>query len=204
MLMFLGLTYSRGLIMFFLVAPIILARPLLLRSAWWRAAQFADARSCEATDVSDPVLLYFQKRLITIPAICLAAAALATAFSWRTLNIGPPDFVAPKAAIDFVRRERISGNVFNSLTFGGYLIFSGIPDFIDSRTPPFKDDFLRQYVEAVNLVDINKAFQLLDEYKVSWIILRPTIEPLAKALARSALWDEAYSDKYSVVFVRRR
>ena len=42
---------------------------------------------------------------------------------------------------------------------------------------------------------------MLDEYKVNWIILPPT-EPLTKALARSALWDQVYSDRYAVVFVR--
>jgi hypothetical protein len=62
---------------------------------------------------------------------------------------------------------------------------------------------MQNYNEAVNLVDINKAFQLLDEYKVNWVILHPTIEPLAVALARNKFWDEVYSDKYSVVFVRR-
>ena len=137
-----------------------------------------------------------------VPAICLAMAALATAYSWRYTNNGPDRSIAPKAAIDFVRQNGISGNVFNSYDFGGYLIFSGIPTFIDGRVTPYTDDFLRKYSEAVNLVDIEKAFLLLDEYKVTWVILRPK-EPLAKALAQSAEWDEAYSDKYSVVFVRR-
>ena len=34
------------------------------------------------------------------------------------------------------------------------------------------------------------------------VLLLPQ-EPLGKALARSGLWDEVYSDNYSVVFVRR-
>ena len=61
---------------------------------------------------------------------------------------------------------------------------------------------MRRYANAVNLKDINDAFRLLDEYKVRWVLLRPE-EPLSKALARSALWDEVYSDNYSVVLVRR-
>jgi hypothetical protein len=129
-------------------------------------------------------------------------AILSTAFSWRIANSGPPGSVTPKAAIDFVRQNGISGNVFNSYDFGGYLIFSGIPTFVDGRVMPYTDDFLWRHAEAVNLIDINKAFQLLDNFKVTWTILHP-MEPLAKALARSALWYEAYSDKYSVVFVRR-
>jgi hypothetical protein len=55
----------------------------------------------------------------------------------------------------------------------------------------------------VNLVDINRAFRVLDQYGVAWVILQP-MQPLAKALAWSGLWDEVYSDKSSIVFVRRR
>ena len=95
------------------------------------------------------------------------------------------------------------GNVFNSYAFGGYLIFSGIPTFIDGRIPPYTDNFVRKYFEALNLADIKDAFQMLEYYNIGWVILRPT-EHLAKALAENTLWNEVYSDKYSIVFVRRR
>jgi hypothetical protein len=137
-----------------------------------------------------------------IPAIGVAIASLATVYSWGYMNSGPPRSVAPRAAIDFVKQNEITGNVFNSYDFGGYLIFSGIRTFIDGRVTPYTDDFLRKHAEAINLVDINEAFQLLDDYRVTWVLVRPT-QPLAKALGRSALWNEAYSDNYSVVFVRR-
>jgi hypothetical protein len=202
MMMFLGLSHLRGLLMFFLVAPIILARPIASHSVLWRATPVADPNSSKSTGASDPVLNYFHGRPIMMPAICMAVAALATAYSWRYTNSGPDGSIAPNAAIDFVRQNGISGNVFNSYEFGGYLIFSGIPTFIDGRVTPYTDDFLRKHSEAVNLVDINKAFLLLDEYKVAWVILHP-VEALAKALGQSALWYEAYSDKNSVVFVRR-
>jgi hypothetical protein len=78
----------------------------------------------------------------------------------------------------------------------------GIPTFIDGRIPPYSDDFVRRYFNAVNIGDIDDAFRLLDEYKVRWVLLLPQ-EPLGKALARSGSWDEVYSDNYSVVFVRR-
>ena len=107
-----------------------------------------------------------------------------------------------KAAIDFVRRANITGNVFNSYNFGGYLIFVGIPTFIDGRALLFGDDFVQRYFDTVNLVDINKSFEVLDEYRVQWVLLRPT-QPLAKALDQDALWNNVYSDEYSVVFVRR-
>jgi hypothetical protein len=202
MMLLLALTHMRGLLMFFLVAPIILARPIGARSVWWRATRFTDVNSAESVGAVDPIPRYFQMRPIVMPAICLLVATLATVYSWRYTNSGPPGSIAPQAAIDFVKRNGISGNVFNSYNFGGYLIFSGIPTFVDGRTPPYTDEFLRRYFDAVSLTDISDAFRLLDEYKVRWVLLEPD-RPLAKALAGSPSWNEVYSDNYSVVFVRR-
>ena len=58
-------------------------------------------------------------------------------------------------------------------------------------------------LRLLNLADIKDAFQMLDNYNIGWVILPPT-EHLAKALAENTLWNEVYSDKYSIVFVRRR
>jgi hypothetical protein len=196
-----GLSYTRGLMMFFFLAPIILARPAST-SAWWLAPQLSEAQAPNGDISSDAVLRFLERRSILMVAGCMALAALITVSSWRA-DVNPPEAIAPKGAIEFVRGKNISGNVFNAYDLGGYLIFSGIPTFVDGRALPFGDAFLHRYFDAVGLTDINDAFELLDEYKVSWVILHPH-EALALALARSALWDEAYSDKFSIVFVRRR
>ena len=74
---------------------------------------------------------------------------------------------------------------------------------MDGRALPFGDAFIQKSIETEDLVDISRAFEMLNDYKVNWVILPPK-EPLAKALARSASWNEVFSDEYSVVFVRRR
>jgi hypothetical protein len=201
MMLWMALEHTRGLWMFFLVAPIILARPLGERSVWWCATRPANSNFSESAAALDRIPRYFEMQPFMIPAICVGVATLATVYSWGYMNSGPPRSIAPKAAIDFVKQNGIAGNVFNSYDFGGYLIFSGVPTFIDGRGIAATDDFFWKYIQTVNLVDINKAFQLLDDYRVTWALLHPT-QPLAKALGRSALWNEAYSDNYSVVFVR--
>jgi hypothetical protein len=200
MMMFIGLSHIRGLFMLFLLAPIILARPISARASWFLAAQLADGRSSKSA--TDPVLYYLQNRPITMPAVVLALAAMVTGYSWQEISIGPPPSISPKAAMDFVRKAGITGNVFNSQNFGSYLIFVGIAPFIDGREPPYTDDFVRRYLNAVTLSDIDDAFRLLDEYQVRWVLLKPD-EPLTKALAQSAVWDKVYSDNYSIVFVQR-
>src|SRR5262249_48808862 len=130
MMMFLGLTHVRGLLMLFLITPIILARPLSARAGWFRPRQLVQGLSPETDKALDPVLSYLQKRTITMPAIFLILATIVTAHLWHEINIGPPQSLSPKSAIDFVRTTGIKGNVFNSHAFGGYLIFEGIPTFI--------------------------------------------------------------------------
>jgi hypothetical protein len=197
-----GLTYSRGLVMFFLLAPLILARPVSAR-AWYLAPQTSEPPASEAGEASDPVLQFFRRRSVAITAGCMAIAALVTLSTLWKRDIAPPESIAPQAALDFVQSKNITGHVFNDYDFGGFLLFSGIPTFVDGRALPFGDAFLHKYFDAVELVDIDGAFQLLDDYKISWIILKP-LEPLVKAIARSANWDKVFTDKYSVVFVRHR
>jgi hypothetical protein len=206
MLLILCLSYMRGLAMFYLLMPIILAQPIAKSAVWCRPARHRRVQSFQtymAKTVSslDPVLVYLQKRVIVIVAICFAGAAIQTAFFWHRIDVGPPGSAAPKAAIDYVTKAGIIGNVFNNYNFGGYLIFKGIPTFIDGRVPPYTDEFLKEYFDALTLADIKGAFNLLDRYKVTWVLLLPT-DPLAKALTESRQWTHVYLDKYSTVLVR--
>jgi hypothetical protein len=193
-----GLSYIRGLMMFFFLAPIILARPAA-RSVWYLAPH--GSTTPKGHTASDPVLALLQRRSFAILAGSATFAALITASTLWRQDIVPSKDITPKAAIDFVQRANIGGNVFNWYGFGGYLIFAGIPTFIDGRAELFGDAFVHKYVDTERLIDIDSAFDMLDEYKVNWIVFPPD-KPLAKALARSARWDAVYSDEYAVVFVR--
>ena len=197
-----GLSYIRGLLMFFILVPIILARPAA-RCAWYLLPQLSGTKTSEREEASDPVLSFLRKRSFAILASSAALAVLITGWTWWRQDIVPSKAITPKAAIEFVQRTNITGNVFNWYGFGGYLIFSGIPTFIDGRAELFGDAFLHKYSDTETLVDIGSAFEMLDEYNVNWVVFPPR-EPLARALARSAQWDKVFSDEYSVVFVRHR
>ena len=199
-IVFIGLTYTRGLVMFFLLAPIILARPLSA-CAWFLAPQLSELPGAASKEAADHVLQFIHRRSGVVAAGCAAIAALVSISTLWMPNIAPPPSTAPRDALDFVQRKNITGHVFNDYDFGGFLIFAGIPTFVDGRALPFGDEFLHRYFDAVDLVDIAAAFKLLDDYKISWIILKP-IEPLAKEIAQSPSWDKVYTDQYSIVFVR--
>jgi hypothetical protein len=186
--------------MFFLLAPIILARPLSA-CAWFLAPQLSEFPGAASEEAADYVLQFIRRRFGVVTTGCAAIAALVSLSTLWMPNIAPPPSTAPRDALDFVQRKNITGHVFNDYDFGGFLIFAGIPTFVDGRALPFGDEFLHRYFDAVDLVDIAAAFKLLDDYKISWIILKP-IEPLAKEIAQSPSWDKVYTDQYSIVFVR--
>jgi hypothetical protein len=197
---FVGFRYVRGLFMFFTLVPIILARPAAA-CADYLAPQPSRTKTSEGDKVLDPVLNFLQNRSMAILASCGVLAIAITASCWWREDIVPTKSIMPKAAIDAVRAANISGNVFNSYNLGGYLIWSGIPTFVDGRAELFGDAFLSKFFAATDF-DLDSGFAMLEEYKVTWAILIPTLG-LAKALAHSPDWDEIYSDKYSAVFVRR-
>jgi hypothetical protein len=196
-----GLRYVRALYMFFLLAPLILARPAA-RALPALAAQSSSADGSASERANDPLLRLLQRYATALLAGSAALAVLATASLWRRTDIVPSGAIAPAAAIDFVKRNKISGNVFNNQQFGGYLIWSGIPVFIDGRLELYGDVFEREYAQTLALADVARAYALLDEYNIAWTILNP-YEPLVGELARNAAWDKAYADADAVVFVRR-
>jgi hypothetical protein len=187
--------------MFFFVVPIVLARPAGA-SARFLAPQLPGTKAGEGDQASDPILAFLQKRSIAMVAAFGVLAIAVTASTWLRNDIIPPKEDTPEAALDFVRSKNITGHVFNDYLFGGYLIWSGVPTFIDGRAELFGDDFVRQYAETVAIADLKKALAALDDYKVNWVILTP-VQPLAKAI-KTGPWDEVYSDKYAVVFTRRQ
>jgi len=190
-----GLSYMRGLIMFFLLTPMLLARPFAESHAFFYANRLQQPAS-DPDHVIKFIRLYGMTLALPFLALGLSGSAMLL-----TRSLEPPQSIAPKAALEFVRRERIPGNVFNHYNFGGYLIASGIPTFVDGRDFPFGDSFLAEYSSAAAVVDIRESFKLLDRYKINWTLLPPQ-EPLNRALKESSGWREAYSDDYAVVFVR--
>src|SRR5205085_1874412 len=141
----LGFSYLRFFFIFILTIPFILAGPV------GRQVQFFLPQRTEPSVRGDPVLRQLQRHGPGVCASCAALAFLASYFIWRSPDIEPPSSSAPRAAIHFAKLTGISGRVFNAFDFGGYLIFLGIPTFIDGRTELYGDAFLQRYFAATGL-----------------------------------------------------
>src|SRR5207248_773752 len=165
-LLHLALQHMRGLAIFALVLPLMVAHPLPQQFAFLRPS-------------ADPFPLFNRRRsrpLVTTMALLasvLVAGLLGTDYKILRSDDAPPNHFAPAAALDYAMNANVSGLVFNDYDFGGYLIFRGIPTFIDGRTLLFGKEFALKYHDAMALGAGDRLDQLADAYKISWTLLRP-------------------------------
>lgn len=137
-------------------------------------------------------------------AACLGAAALLAGVLIGLGRIAPPPDNAPTAAIAFARDAGLTrGRVFNHYGFGGYLISSGIPTFIDGRGELYGGDFIKRQVAATALRGEEPLEALLDRYAIDWTLLVPD-QAANQMLARLPGWRHVYSDKVATIFVREK
>ena len=116
-------------------------------------------------------------------------------------GLAPRSDVAPVAAVEVARRAGLDGHVFNSVRFGGYLLFMDIPAFVDGRADVYGDAFLQRYVAASNAIG-NRLPDLLDRYGISWTLLEPSI-PAVTLLDHLPGWERIYSDRYAIIHRRK-
>ncbi len=108
----------------------------------------------------------------------------------------------PKQAIDFILRNHIKGNIYNSINFGGAVIFLGYPqvkDFIDTRLDP--ERFLLPEVDQS--MDSPSAFDcLLNKYKVSYALVETYLPVNYPRLLPAPEWHLVYFDDYALIYVK--
>ena len=108
---------------------------------------------------------------------------------------------SPAAAITFMQQNHISGNVFNSYEWGGYMIWAApeIRPFIDGRADIFgMNGTFDEYHDATIL---KGSFETLDKYKVDYVLFNPGT-PLAYLLDHSPAWRKIYFDNLAVLYQR--
>jgi hypothetical protein len=106
----------------------------------------------------------------------------------------------PATALAAARAQALAGPVFNSQSFGGYLIFRGVPTFIDGRIELYGNDFLRRYVAAASGSEPVLG-ALLRQYRVGWTLLLPG-EPAVGLLDRMPGWRRVYAGADAVIHQR--
>lgn len=117
-------------------------------------------------------------------------------------GVAPAPGLAPAAALEAAQEAGLSGPVLNDYNFGGFLVYSGIPTFIDGRADMFGDDFLARFV---NLRDpgtgTDELADVLEEYDIAWTLTQAD-RTLAEKLDKLPGWERIHSDHVAVVHAR--
>jgi hypothetical protein len=108
----------------------------------------------------------------------------------------------PRDAISAAMAAGATGPVFNSYSFGGYLIFSGIAPIIDGRADLYGDDFVRRYMEAYS-GNAKVLDALIRDFKIRWAVLEPS-SPAVQRLHELPGWLKVHEDSVAVAFVREQ
>jgi hypothetical protein len=199
-LLHLSLKHVRNIELVGLLAPLFVAAPF---AAQWRLRQQTGQQTGQQVESIDRFF-----RALAKPAGQLAiAASLAVVlavpvWSSRVRPIELPTSSVPALAIRAVQDAGITGPVLNNYNWGGYLIYAGIPVFIDGRADMYGDAFLMEYVDALALKKGRDGLQkLLDKYGVTWTLLQPESSAVAM-LDHLPQWRRLYADKTAVVHVK--
>lgn len=106
----------------------------------------------------------------------------------------------PVAAVEYLQANEMTGQRgFNSYNWGGYLIWRGIPVFVDGRADVYGDDFLHYYRRTFDLT--SRWQEPLDDFDIDYVLVE-RLSPLVTLLNSSEAWQEIYLDDVSAIFTR--
>jgi hypothetical protein len=194
-LIHLALKHGRNVELLGLLSPLLLASPIAVQ---WPGHQNAGGHADESHGF---ISRYAQPAGLMATVVMLVFFGPLFFYEAQQGRIAPPEKRHPIAALRAVKESGIKGPVFNQYEFGGYLIFSGTPVFIDGRADLYGDDFMERYLEACRLQRTGSLERLLDKYKVRWTLLRPGV-PAVALLDHLPGWRRLYADGTAVVHVR--
>ena len=194
-LIHLSLKHIRHVELLGLLAPLFLAAPL---AAHLRQRQQAKPQ----LEIADRFFSQLgQPAGRGAVAACLALFLALPVWMARAYPVAIPESVAPVAALEAAQKAGVKGPVLNSYEWGGYLIYSGIPAFIDGRSDMYRDAFIREYVSALELRTKDSLEKLTDKYKVTWTLLPPGHSAVS-LLDHLPGWGRVYADSTAVVHAR--
>jgi hypothetical protein len=185
-----ALIYVRFAALAAIVVPVLIAGPLSCQFPYLGKSRPDPARMAVA---GSPML-----RLLAMIALAAGVAASAL-LPERTL----PPAIAPAGAVDYLGARAKEGKIYNDYLFGGYLIFRGIPTFVDGRSDQlFVGGFLGDLYRAVD--GSARDFRaLLDRYEIRFALVRPKTRE-AYALDEGEGWRRLYADDAAILYERPR
>lgn len=196
-LLYIALEHFRNVALLGMISPLLLASPV---------AEHA-RRTARAGKDNGALDLWFAllarpSRSATLwiagPIACIAAMV---ALNLR--HVQPPGIIAPRAALNAVISRVPVPRIFNDVNFGDYLIFRGVPVFVDARADVYGQKFLKQTFDSMSLAPGGDLQELLRKYKINAILLGRWMAA-THLIAVLPEWKRVYEGPWAVAYVRRR
>jgi hypothetical protein len=111
--------------------------------------------------------------------------------------------IFPVTAVEFLKKEIITGNMFNNDEFGDYMIFAAWPNylvFMDGRSDMYGEKLGTAYLKVANVQPGWK--DIFSKFDISWIIF-DTHSALTAVLREQPDWQPIYSDQVATIFVKK-
>lgn len=107
----------------------------------------------------------------------------------------------PLAAVDFMRKQHITGRIFNLYGWGGYIEWNApeLKLFVDGRADVFVYNGI--FDETVKAMSGDDSFEILDKYRIDYVLFQPN-QPLTYLLGHSPGWRVIYKDDVAVLIER--
>jgi len=148
------------------------------------------------------------------------AVMLIIVFSVMSVTMWPPKWLEcprervffPVKAVEFMKQHDLTKNVFNHYSWGGYLIWSGIPNFIDGRADMYISsgkEVFQDYLRIMLLRDEKNVkdtdpLMLLKKWKVQTILIPHNSLLILMLDKEKKEWEKVYEDKSSVIYVNKQ
>ena len=178
-----------------IVAPVVMRKSQqLLKSTNGKLADFINVRSISISEIDASAKGYvWPVIVVAIVVIFAVTGKIDYKFDVKT---------KPVAAVEFISKEDIPGNMFNNDEFGDYIIYAAWPKykvFFDGRSDMYGVDRLKEYLKVAN---VKPGWgEVLKKYNINWIIYTAN-SPLSLLLMEKDDWKLIYADKVSNIFVK--
>ncbi len=193
----LGIKTSRGIVWFGLVMAPVIADHLAALVEHYRKAE----PEAVSNSIGSPRINFFFFSLICLMGV-ISLPWFKSYLPLPSAKAGLISAETPVKAAQYLLDENPPGKLFNSMSFGSYLIWAAYPNyqvFVDTRIELFSAKIWIDYL------DISNASQgwedLLNTYGVNTLILSPIEQPpLIQAALSSANWQLLYQDGTAFIF----
>ena len=109
----------------------------------------------------------------------------------------------PTGGVAYLKEHRLTGNLFNTYGWGGYLIYELYPEyrvFIDGRADMYGDQLMTEYNQVVNIKP--QWREVLQKYQVRTVLIEKN-SPLAVLLSSQQDWRKVYEGEVEEIFVQQ-